>query len=183
MSNGGKKRPTPRRLRRRLGGNSPIDQGVAVIDGSGAIAHAIGTASTNAARRKLSEAVRALERLRTARRHAPGSELRSWKGLVDATWTLVHHFEADGKRYLVAQRNDVSTPAISRLTERERQVVAFASLGHSNKLIAYELGISPSTVAVFLHHAARKLLVRSRQALIALCRPLLDHAHDIPNQD
>jgi two-component system response regulator FixJ len=61
----------------------------------------------------------------------------------------------------------VETPDISRLTGRERQVVAFASLGHTNKVIAYELGISPYTVGVFLYRAARKLRVASRKELLA----------------
>jgi DNA-binding CsgD family transcriptional regulator len=43
------------------------------------------------------------------------------------------------------------------LTERERQVLAYADLGQSNKLIAYSLGLSTSTVSTLLSRARRKL--------------------------
>jgi len=56
------------------------------------------------------------------------------------------------------------------LTLRERQVVGFASLGHSNKLIAYELGLKPSTIATHLSAAAKKLGLRSRLELIQQLR-------------
>ena len=49
------------------------------------------------------------------------------------------------------------TPDPRALTERERQIVAYADLGQSNKLIAYQLGLSPSTVGVHLAHAREKL--------------------------
>lgn len=38
--------------------------------------------------------------------------------------------------------------------------------GHSNKLIAYELGIAASTVGVLLGRAASRLGVRTRKALL-----------------
>ncbi len=157
------------RLRNRLAGEKSANGAEAVIDPQGGIVHANGTATAREARRALSDSVRSLERLRSPKKRdpSPGRALAAWKGLVDTRWTLVDHFETDGKRYLVAQCNEVPTPDASHLTERERQVLAFATLGHSNKLIAYELGISPSTVAVFLHHAARKLRVSSRKELIA----------------
>jgi len=43
------------------------------------------------------------------------------------------------------------------LTLRERQVLAYAGLGHSNKVIAYELGLSTSTVSTHLARARRKM--------------------------
>jgi DNA-binding NarL/FixJ family response regulator len=39
------------------------------------------------------------------------------------------------------------------LSDREKQVVALASLGRSNKLIAYELGIAHATVRVLFARA------------------------------
>ncbi len=157
------------RLRARLAGMVPSpEQAEAVVEPRGAIAHARGSATTRQARRILSESVLALERLRNGRgKQRRARPLGALKGLVDARWTLVDHFESDGRRLLLAQCNEVPTPDLSRLTDRERQVVAFASLGHTNKLIAYELGISASTVAVFLHHAARRLRVATRAELIA----------------
>ncbi len=160
------------RLRGRLAGVRALQSAEAVVEPDGAIAHARGRARTRAARAALAGSVRALEQLRAAdskrRRARP---LASWKGLVEARWTLVDHFESNGRRLLLAQCNDAPTHDVSRLTERERQVVAFASLGHPNKLIAYELGISPSTVGVFLNHAARRLGARTRAELIEKVRP------------
>ena len=43
------------------------------------------------------------------------------------------------------------------LTPRERQVLGYAELGHSNKLIAYSLGLAPSTVATVLGKARKKI--------------------------
>jgi DNA-binding NarL/FixJ family response regulator len=48
--------------------------------------------------------------------------------------------------------------------------VAQVALGHSNKLIAYDVGVSTSTVATLLARARAKLGVESRIALIrAFC--------------
>jgi DNA-binding CsgD family transcriptional regulator len=98
--------------------------------------------------------------------------LRLWEALDDGRLILVDEFERDGRRYLVArarpgaaaQRPDVA------LTPRQREVAAYAALGHANKLIAYELGVSVSTVATHLMAAARKLHAPSRAALIAKAR-------------
>ena len=58
--------------------------------------------------------------------------------------------------------------AIGSLSERERQVVGYAKLGHHDKLIAYELGISHSLVRVLLGRAASKLGASTRDELISL---------------
>jgi FixJ family two-component response regulator len=41
-----------------------------------------------------------------------------------------------------AKGHDFRLPDPRRLSRRERQVVAFAAIGHPNKLIAYELGLA-----------------------------------------
>jgi DNA-binding CsgD family transcriptional regulator len=94
-------------------------------------------------------------------------------GLVAGRWSLVDHFERSGRRYLVARRNDPSVRDPRALNLRERQVVWYASLGHSNKLIGYQLGLSFSTVATHLANATRKRGVASRVELIALVRSVL----------
>jgi DNA-binding NarL/FixJ family response regulator len=106
----------------------------------------------------LREGVRAIERARgPLRRRDPREAIELWRGLVAGLWSLVDHFDSDGRRYLVAHRNDPRTPDPRGLTERERQIVAYADLGQSNKHIAYQLGLSPSTVAVHLARAREKL--------------------------
>jgi DNA-binding CsgD family transcriptional regulator len=111
----------------------------------------------------LRQAVRRLER-------QPKEDDRTvteWKGLVAARWTLLGHFVADGKRYLVARRNQAPREGVPGLTPREREATAHAALGQTNKIIGWEMGVSPETVGVFLHRAARKLGVENRAELIA----------------
>ncbi len=150
------------RLQRRLGTASASPERAASADAiltpAGRVDHAIGTATAKPAREWLREGVRAMERARgPLRRRDPREAVEVWRGLVAGLWSLVDHFDTDGRRYLVAHRNDASTPDPRALTERERQIVAYADLGQSNKLIAYQLGLSASTVAVHLSHAREKL--------------------------
>ena len=132
------------RLRRAV--TSLVDE--AVID-RGNVAHATGEAKSASARTALRAAVRAADRARGAlRTRDPELALATWRGLVAGRWSLVDRFEADGRRYWVAHPNAPDARDPRALTPRERQVAAFVALGHSNKLIAYELGISTSTVGV-----------------------------------
>ena len=109
-----------------------------------------------------------MEHARTRLRSSePDRALDEWKGLVAARWSLVEHFESDGKRYILACENDLHVPGPSLLSQREQQVLAYASLGHSSKLIAYELGITDSTVRVLMARATAKLGARSRKEAIA----------------
>jgi DNA-binding CsgD family transcriptional regulator len=64
--------------------------------------------------------------------------------------------------YIVARENVPTPSGPAALTERERQVLRWAKLGHHNKLIAYELGISDSTVRFLITRAAAKLGVHDR---------------------
>ena len=85
---------------------------------------------------------------------------------------MLDQFDRDGRRYYVARANEPPVDALAKLSARETQVVKAAALGHSNKHIAYELGIGPSTVAVHLKAASAKLGVSSRLDLIMLIRKL-----------
>jgi DNA-binding NarL/FixJ family response regulator len=67
------------------------------------------------------------------------------------------------------RRNRGAAPSgLAALSPREGEVLRFACLGHHNKLIAFELGLSSSTVRVLLWRAMRKLGVRSREELVRL---------------
>ena len=119
----------------------------------------------------LKEAAKAMQRARGSSRHSdPPGAVEAWRALVSGRWTLLDHFDHDGKRYVVAVRNDPVVPAFAELSPREAQVVAYAAQGHSNKLIAYELGIAPSTVAMHLSTAGGKLNAKSRVELIRTWR-------------
>ena len=73
-------------------------------------------------------------------------------------------------RFLLVEENRIPSQSQRALTQREEQVVACAAMGHSNKLIAYDLGISTGSVAVLLGRAARKLGVSGRVALVRAFR-------------
>lgn len=157
------------RIRRRLGDGTQSSTAEAVIDPAGRIAHAVGAAKTPAGLLSLRRAALAADRARgSLRRSNPERAIAIWQGLVDGRWTLVDQFERDGRRYLVAHRNDPSVSNPRALTLRERQVLAYALLGHSTKLIAYELGLSLGATSAYLAGAMRKLGVRSRMQLATL---------------
>ncbi len=160
------------RLRQRLAtleGSDPAANADAVITSDGKIEHAVGAARSAEAREALRRSVVTLAAVRGQRRlDDPEKAIAAWKALVDARWSLVDHFERGGSKYLVAHRNDCQPAPLALLTERERQVVALAAMGHSNKSIAYDLGIATSTVGVLVSRALRRLGLRSRRELRTL---------------
>ncbi len=151
-----------------LGGVPTADSADAVLTTKGELTHASGEAKENEARGSLRDAVRGIETARgKMRKDDPDAAVDRWRALVSGRWSLVDHFESDGKRYVLARRNDVKLGGTEALSERERQAIGFAALGHNNKLIAYEMGISPSTVSVLLLRGARKLGSKTRDEMIA----------------
>jgi DNA-binding NarL/FixJ family response regulator len=60
--------------------------------------------------------------------------------------------------------------AIDQLTRREREVLELIALGHSNKRIAFELGVAEKTVKTHVGHLLAKLGVadRTQAALLAV---------------
>lgn len=112
------------------------------------------------------------------RRTDPLQALELWKGLVDGQFSLVDHFDTDGKRYILLKRNAPETLNHRALSYRERQVFTAAAQGLSNKLIAYELGLNDSTVSTLLQRAFHKLNISSRLQLIELAHHLLQAPPD-----
>lgn len=148
-------RSTPRRA---------LDEAEAVLERDGRLCHAQGWAMP--AREALRDAARALSM--AAEPCADVDRVfEGWRGLVAGRWTLVDHFDSDGRRFYIARKNDPAAPRHAALTGRQRQVLGFAALGHPNKLIAFELGLSEAAVSTHLRRAAERLGVASRQALIA----------------
>ena len=140
----------------------------AVFTPNAKLLHAEGAATLPKARAALAQAVVAIERARgRQRRIDPDGALAAWKGLVSARWSLVDQFESDGKRYVVARENEPHVVQLAALSKRERQVIGYVVLGHTTKLIAYELGIADSTVRVLLRRAMQRLGVTSREALVS----------------
>ncbi len=86
-----------------------------------------------------------------------------WNEIEAGQWSVVDEQDHAIGRYVLAH-----TSGARALTRRERQVVEHASRGLSNKAIAYELGVSTSTVSTHLSCAAAKLGVQSRGAVICI---------------
>jgi DNA-binding CsgD family transcriptional regulator len=158
---------TAYRLQRRLGLEEVGGRVDAVLTTDGRVEHAESTAKSNAARSTLTDAVRRREWARmAATRDDSTRATAAWKPLVAGRWSLVDCYEHDGRRYITARENAPSPTGPAALSPRERQVASLAGLGHSNKLIAYELDLAHSTVRVLLARAAAKLGARTRTEMV-----------------
>jgi DNA-binding CsgD family transcriptional regulator len=149
------------------GSAARVHEADAVLSPSGRVEHAQGAAREADARQALSNGVARIDRARgPLRRKDPDEAVSLWRALVAGQWSLVEHFDTDGKRYLLARRNEGPKSNLATLSLLERQALALAALGHTNKLIAYQLGLTPSAVAMRLSRVAKKLGVRTRVQLI-----------------
>lgn len=83
-------------------------------------------------------------------------------------WIVVEKFAQDGHEYRLMRRPMAAKSELARLTAREEEVLEYASEGHTNKSIAYTLGLSPSTVGVLLSRAAARLGAKSRDELLSI---------------
>lgn len=153
------------RLRRRVSdGSGKAD---AVVAPNGAMLDEEPGAGASSARERIARHVREVERYA----RCTGDTLDAvavWKGLVEGRWSLAHRHDSDGRRYYLLHENRCSLPPVHRLSEREHQVVAHVAQGDSNRWVAYQLGLSPGTVAVQLRRAMRKMGITSRSELIWL---------------
>jgi len=139
----------------------------AVLSPDGRVLEARGASKEEGARSTLVDAVLRSERAKL-RSATPEERLEIWTSLVDGRWSIVENVERDGKRLLLACRNDPAVARLRTLTKRERDVTTYAAYGHSYKLIAYELGIPLSTVAATLEAGLRKLGIASREELVRM---------------
>jgi DNA-binding CsgD family transcriptional regulator len=140
----------------------------AVLSPGGRVEHAEGDARTARVQDALRDAARRIDQARTRARRDPSLALDLWEGLIDGRWSLVDRFDRDGRRYLVARQNEPQVRDPRALSLRERQVLAYTALGHSQKLISYELGISASAVVAARSQAMRKLAIGTRADAVHL---------------
>jgi len=160
------------RLRRRIGETATPDDADAVLDGAGKLLHA--TRSAERQKESLIDAVLRTEKARGAlRRRAPEEATRIWRALVAGEYTLVESVERDGKRLLLARRNAPGVRGLSALTASEAACAYFTALGQPQKLIAYELGVTPSAAARLTRAAIGKLRLPSAAALVRVIGPFL----------
>ena len=123
-------------------------------------------------RRRLLELIEARRHAYDLADHAPREALELWKGLVDGRWSLLDVIDTDGRDFTVLKENPLQVRSRTALSERERQVAFLVGRGHRIKLVAYELGISASTVRSQLRSALRKLNLEDRAALCRLVATL-----------
>lgn len=108
--------------------------------------------------RGLEKTARNLVQARSSLRREPEAAAADmWEGLLAGRWSVVDRRDSDGKRLLLAIRNPPGSRDPWALNAREREIARLSAAGHELKFIAYELGLSPSTVHGHLRSALRKL--------------------------
>jgi DNA-binding CsgD family transcriptional regulator len=146
----------------------------AIFDaGNFRVTEAVGPARNRTTAKRLRDAAVAVDRARGKMRHTdPDNALEIWKALVQGRWSMVDWFDTDQRRFVLAIPNSPDVTDPRGLSERERQVVTYAVLGHSNKIIAYRLGLSTSRISTLLRGSMRKLGFRTRAQLVTWMRGL-----------
>ncbi len=154
----------------------PFDAEAIIDPSSFRIAEAAGDARVPEALEWLRQAAIRVDRARVTGRKdgETHAALAEWWALIRGRWSVVDWFDSDGRRYVLALPNPPDVPNPRGLTKREQQVVAFAALGDSHKLIAYRLGLSRSRVTQLLNSSMRKLGVKTQAELVAKLRALVD---------
>jgi DNA-binding CsgD family transcriptional regulator len=135
----------------------------------------VSEAAGGAQHKEASEAIRdAAVRIDKARsklrKTDPEQALETWQGLVRGRWSLLDWFDTDGRRFVIAKPNAPNIGDPRGLTEREAQVVTYAALGETGKIIGYRFGLPTSTVSSLLVSAMHKLGVTSRARLVEKLR-------------
>jgi len=137
-----------------------------------ALTDAAGPARTKTASTALRQAAVRVDRVRVGHNTADFREaLAAWEALVGARWSLVDWFDTDGRRYILAMPNEPQTNDPRLLTDREKQVVGYAALGETHKLIGFRLGISRARVTAHMGSILRKLGTRTQAQLVANLHP------------
>jgi DNA-binding CsgD family transcriptional regulator len=87
--------------------------------------------------------------------------------LMSGHWTIVSEGTEGRHRWYAASRVQPVAKKPRALSTREREVLTLALGGHSNKHIAYTLGIGTSAVSTLLGRARRKLAGRIPEELLS----------------
>jgi len=131
------------------------------------VTQAEGPAKSGPSLDALREAASRIDKSRGGLRQSdPERALALWNALVRGRWSAVDWFDSDGRRYVLGIPNAPGITDPRGLTERESQVLSYALLGMSNKLVAYHLGLSSGRASTVLNAVMRKFKVRTRSELI-----------------
>lgn len=132
-----------------------------------------GTADTEAHR----AAIRSAAELLSARHRGDDAAklIAAWRALVAGRWSLIDTFDTDGKRFFVLRKNEPTAPGPPLLSPVQRAISAYVAMGHSNKAIAYHLGLSESSISRAVAEVCKVLGVPSRAQLAQLAGALGAH--------
>jgi len=103
------------------------------------------------------------------REPAPASAVPAeviWGEVTGGRFQVVDWYDRDGRRYVVTRRATGTTT--QGLTERQRLALARRSAGAALKVVAFELGVSLSTVARDIERAMAHLGLKSQGDLAAV---------------
>ncbi len=140
----------------------------AVVSASGSLVHCEKGAQGSDNREAFRRATKAIDRARSKARGNEDEALDLWQGLVAGRWSLIEQFDSDGRRFMVARRNEPQVADPRALNLRERQVLAYVAMGHPAKLIAYSLGVSQSSISTTRRTAMRKLGLQTTADVVRL---------------
>ncbi len=128
-----------------------------------------GPTTTPEVRERLRATVLQYENNRTARRAGQRVSLEKyWAAVMSGQWVILDRFDSDGRRYIVALPISEAGDTLRGLSLREREVLDHLGDGLSNKAIAFELGISTTSVSTHLYNIYRKLKLDDRAAVVRL---------------
>lgn len=135
------------RLRRARASEHALDDAEAVVDARGGLVHAAPELAP-IARGALRDAARKVLAARRVPADRGPDVLELWRALYGGEFSLLDTFDSDGRRFVIARRNAPGAPSSeTALAPRQRRILALLAGGCTNKLIAYELGLAPATVA------------------------------------
>jgi DNA-binding CsgD family transcriptional regulator len=137
---------------------------IAIIEPDGRVVTRSGEAPS---RDTLEERARRTERARSSATRKNAEAITLWPALVEGRASLVPKGSGLRRRYEVID-NPPHAMTLRALTKGELDVLERCARGLSTKLIAYALGLSPSTVSTRLARAAAKLGVASRLELLRI---------------
>lgn len=157
------------RLREKEGRIATTDGADAVFAPSGKLLHAEREAADKAFLSDLRKSAMTMDLARGPLRDTdPEKAAAIWRALVAGQWTLLESFDTDGKRFVVARRNEPRPVPLAQLSRREAQIAILVAGGRADKLIAYELGISRAAVAVHVARIKSKLGAATRAELVKI---------------
>lgn len=161
-------------LRLRL---SPKEE-IAVVRPNGKILHAGEGAQDRNTSVRISDYVRRVEATRGRRARKEEGAVDAWTALLSGRYGLSLREERGGAREYVLLKTPADAIPWVALSEVEARVVELAVGSLTSKMVAYALGISPSTVSRALHAATVKLGFPSpTEMLAAVSRVLRPGTH------